>query len=84
MWSNPSLGYLIEFINDELSQDIFTINDQSGIVIINQGFHIENVSQRIKYLLGIDKNNEIKFKLSHGTPYIVIRHRRTQIITIKS
>jgi hypothetical protein len=76
MWSNPSLGYLIEFINGELSRDILTINDQSGRVTINQGFHIENVSQRIRYLLGIDKNNEIKFKPSHGTPYIVIRYRQ--------
>jgi hypothetical protein len=76
MWSNPSLGYLIEFINGELSQDIFTINDQSGMVTINQGFQIENVSQMIKYLLGIYKNNEIKFKPSNGTPYIVIRYRQ--------
>jgi hypothetical protein len=46
------------------------------MVTINQGFQIENVSQMIKYLLGIYKNNEIKFKPSHGTPYYVIRYRQ--------
>jgi hypothetical protein len=55
MWSNPSLGYLIEYINGELSQDIFTINDQSGMVNIIPNFDIENLSQRIKYLLGSTK-----------------------------
>jgi hypothetical protein len=35
-------------------------------------FQITEANQRIKYLLGVDKNNNLSFKPSHGTPYIVI------------
>jgi hypothetical protein len=43
---------------------------------MNDKFEITECSQRIKYLLGVDKNNKLNFKPSHGTPYIVIRYRQ--------
>jgi hypothetical protein len=46
------------------------------MVNIYDKFQITECSQRIKYLLGVDKNNILNFKLSHGTPYIVIRYRQ--------
>jgi hypothetical protein len=45
------------------------------MVNIHDTFQITECSQRIKYLLGLDKNNNLNFNLSHGTPYIVIRYR---------
>jgi hypothetical protein len=43
---------------------------------IHPKFQITECSQRIKYLLGIGKNNNLRFKSSHGTPYIIIRYRQ--------
>jgi hypothetical protein len=46
------------------------------MVNIHPKFRIIECSQRIKYLLGVDKNNILRFKPSHGTPYIVIGYRQ--------
>jgi hypothetical protein len=46
------------------------------MVNIHPKFRITECSQRIKYLFGIDKNNILNLKPSHGTPYIVIRYRQ--------
>jgi hypothetical protein len=45
------------------------------MVNIHDKFQIIEFSQKIKYLLDINKNNNLRFKSSHGTPYIVIRYR---------
>jgi hypothetical protein len=46
------------------------------MVNIRDKFQIIECSQRIKYLLGVDKNNNLNFRPSHGTPYIVFRYRQ--------
>jgi hypothetical protein len=46
------------------------------MVNIHDKFQITKCGQRIKYLFGVDKNNNLRFKPSHGTPYIVIRYRQ--------
>jgi hypothetical protein len=81
IWANQSLDLLITFLNNVLGsegvgEDIFTINEQTKMVNIHDKFKITECSQRIKYLLGADKNNNLNFKPSHGTPYIVIRYRQ--------
>ena len=81
IWANQSLDLLIKFLNtvlgsEGLGEDIFTINEQTKMVNIHDKFQITECSQRIKYLLGVDKNNNLNFKPSHGTPYIVIRYRQ--------
>jgi hypothetical protein len=81
IWANQSLDLLIKFLNnvlgsEGLGEDIFIINEQSKMVNIHPKFQITDCSQRIKYLLGVDKNNNLNFKSSHGTPYIVIRYRQ--------
>jgi hypothetical protein len=78
IWANQSLDLLIKFLNTVLGvgEDIFTINEQTKIVNLHNKFQITECSQRIKYLLGIDKNNNLNFKPSHGTPYIIIRYRQ--------
>jgi hypothetical protein len=81
IWANQSLDLLIQLLNnvlgsEELGEDIFTINEQSKLVNIHPKFRITECSQRIKYLLGVDKNNNLRFKPSHGSPYIVIRYRQ--------
>jgi hypothetical protein len=62
--------------SEGLGEDIFTINEQRKLVNIPPKFQITECSQRIKYLLGVDKNNNLSFKPSHGSPYIVIRYRQ--------
>jgi hypothetical protein len=41
-----------------------------------QPYYIINISQRLKYLLGVDKNNVINFKPNHWSPYIIVRYRQ--------
>jgi hypothetical protein len=55
--------------------DILEINEQNGMVNIYSKFQITEASQRIKYLLAIDKNNNLTVKPSHETPYVVIRYQ---------
>jgi hypothetical protein len=45
------------------------------LINIHHKFRIIECSQRIKNLLGVDKNNNLRFKLYQGTPYIIIRYR---------
>jgi hypothetical protein len=46
------------------------------LVKIHLKFRIIEYSQRIKYLLGVDKNNNLSFKYSHGSPYMIIKYRQ--------
>jgi hypothetical protein len=46
------------------------------MVKIKTYFHILNISDRIRYLLGVDKNNVIRFLPSHGSPYIIVRYKQ--------
>jgi hypothetical protein len=46
------------------------------MVIIISPYYIVNVSQRIRFLLGSDKNNQLIFKSNRGTLYIVIGYRQ--------
>jgi hypothetical protein len=79
IWANQNLDFPIKFLNNVFGsvgfgEDIFTINEQTKMGNIHDKFEITECSQRIKYLLGIGKNNNLSFKPSHGTPYIVIRY----------
>jgi hypothetical protein len=81
IWANQSLDLLIKFLNnifgsERYGEDIFAINEQIKMVNIHDKFQITECSQKIKYLLGVDKNNNLNFKPSYGTPYIVIRYRQ--------
>jgi hypothetical protein len=64
------------FGSEGFGEDIFTINEQTKMVNIHDKFQITECSQRTKYLLGVDKKNNLRFKPSHGTPDIVIRYRK--------
>jgi hypothetical protein len=57
-----------------LGEEIFTINEQTKMVNFHDKFQRTEYIQRIKYLLGVNKNNNLRFKPFHGTPYIVIRY----------
>jgi hypothetical protein len=63
--------------SEGFGEDIFTINEQSKLVNIHQKFRITECSQRITYLLVVNKNNNISFKPFNGTSYIVIRYRHS-------
>jgi hypothetical protein len=81
IWANQSLDLLIKMLNnvfgsEGFGEDIFTINEQSRLVNIHPKFQITEFSQKIIYLFGVDKNNNLNFRPSHGTPYIVIRYRQ--------
>jgi hypothetical protein len=63
IWANQSLDLLVKFLNnvfgsEGFGDDIFTINKQTKMVNIHPKFQITEYSQRIKYLLGVDKNNK--------------------------
>jgi hypothetical protein len=64
------------FGSEGFDEDIFTINEQSKLEDIHPKFRITEGSQKINYLLVVDKNNILNFKPYHGTPYIVIRYRQ--------
>jgi hypothetical protein len=77
IWCKHSISSLIDYLNDVLNYDILSFDYYNWMIKINSYFHILNISERIRYILGLDKNKVIRFLPSHGSPYIIVRYKQS-------
>jgi hypothetical protein len=77
------VNLLLQFLNNGLREYLFEINEQTGMVKMQDSFQIIETNQWIKYFLEKDTINNLVFNLPHGTPYIVIRYRQNTNLYMK-